>query len=82
MNIIGTSQLLWDTPVKGLTLSGKAGINYNNNFDKIYRAATYFDANKTVGPATLVFRPIIPHIKHLRVWPLIINRSIHTYLLF
>jgi len=53
MNIIGTSQLLWDTPVKGLTLSGKAGINYNNNFDKIYRAATYFDANKTVGPATL-----------------------------
>lgn len=53
VNAAGTAQLLWETPVKGLTLSGKAGMTYNNNYNKTYRAATYFDANKTVGPASL-----------------------------
>jgi TonB-dependent starch-binding outer membrane protein SusC len=53
VNVIGTAQLQWETPIKGLSLSGKAGITYNDNKNKSYRAATYFDASKTVGPATL-----------------------------
>lgn len=53
VNAIGSTQLQWETPVKGLSLIGKAGVTYNNNYNKTYRAATYFDANKTVGPAYL-----------------------------
>ncbi|GAT62007.1 TonB-dependent receptor [Paludibacter jiangxiensis] len=52
-NIIGNTQLVWQTPVDGLTITGKAGINYNNNYNKSFIAQTYFDASKTVGPASL-----------------------------
>lgn len=52
-NISASGQLKWDTPVKGLSLIGKAGVNYWTKYDKAYRANTYFDASKTVGPAIL-----------------------------
>ena len=52
-NAIGSAQLVWQTPVDGLTISGKAGMNYNNNYNKTYIASTSFDATKTVGPANL-----------------------------
>lgn len=51
--ITGTVQLKWETPVEGLAFSGKAGITYNSDYNKSYRAKTYFDESKTVGPATL-----------------------------
>ncbi len=52
-NVSASAQLTWDTPVKGLSFTGKAGANYWTKYDKAYRAETYFDENKTVGPATL-----------------------------
>lgn len=52
-NISASGQLKWDTPVEGLSLIGKAGVNYWTKYDKAYRADTYFDETKTVGPATL-----------------------------
>ena len=45
--------LRWDTPLKGLSLQGKIGANYYNAYSKSYRAETYFDENKTVGPTNL-----------------------------
>lgn len=50
-NIAGTVELIWETPVKGLSIRGQGGYNFTNNYDKAYRANTYFDATKTVGPA-------------------------------
>jgi TonB-dependent starch-binding outer membrane protein SusC len=50
-NGIGNAQLVWQTPLNGLSISAKAGMNYTNNYNKTYRAKTYFDENKTVGPA-------------------------------
>ena len=52
-NISASGQLKWDTPVEGLSLIGKAGVNDWTKYDKAYRADTYFDETKTVGPATL-----------------------------
>ena len=52
-NISASGQLKWDTPVEGLSFIGKAGVNYWTKYDKAYRADTYFDETKTVGPATL-----------------------------
>ena len=52
-NISSSAQLNWETPVEGLLLSGKAGLNYYTDFNKTYRANTYFDESKTVGPASL-----------------------------
>ncbi|MDL2309869.1 SusC/RagA family TonB-linked outer membrane protein, partial [Parabacteroides sp. OttesenSCG-928-B22] len=52
-NISASGQLIWDTPIDGLTLSGKAGLNYYSDYNKSYRANTYFDETKTVGPASL-----------------------------
>lgn len=52
-NISASGQLRWDTPVKGLSFTGKAGVNYWTKYDKAYRADTYFDDSKTVGPASL-----------------------------
>lgn len=52
-NVRGTGQLTWETPIKGLSLIGKAGVSYWTGFDKSYEAETYFDDNKTVGPSNL-----------------------------
>lgn len=52
-NISAAAQLQWETPVQGLSFSGKAGVNYWTKYDKAYRAATYFDESKTVGPSAL-----------------------------
>ena len=52
-NISASGQLKWDTPVEGLSFIGKAGVNYWTKYDKAYRADTYFDESKTVGPASL-----------------------------
>ena len=52
-NISASGQLRWNTPIKGLSLTGKAGVTYWTKYDKTYRAETYFDENKTVGPAQL-----------------------------
>lgn len=52
-NVSASAQLRWETPVKGLSISGKGGFNYYTKYDKAYRAETYFDENKTVGPSSL-----------------------------
>ena len=52
-NISASGQLTWNTPVDGLSFIGKVGMNYWTKYDKAYRADTYFDDSKTVGPATL-----------------------------
>ena len=52
-NISASGQLKWGTPVEGLSFIGKAGVNYWTKYDKAYRADTYFDESKTVGPASL-----------------------------
>ncbi len=52
-NISAAAQLKWETPVEGLSLTGKAGVNYWTKYDKAYRAETYFDESKTVGPSAL-----------------------------
>lgn len=52
-NMSGSVRLRWDTPLKGLSLQGKIGANYYNAYSKSYRAETYFDENKTVGPTNL-----------------------------
>ena len=52
-NISAAGQLTWNTPVKGLSFIGKAGVNYYTSYNKSYRAKTYFDENKTVGPNSL-----------------------------
>ncbi len=52
-NISGSAQLKWTTPIEGLSFTGKAGANYWTKYDKAYRANTYFDSSKTVGPASL-----------------------------
>lgn len=52
-NVSASGQLKWDTPVEGLSFTGKAGVNYWTKYDKSYRADTYFDDSKTVGPAAL-----------------------------
>ena len=51
--ISASGQLTWDTPVNGLSFAGKAGVSYYTTYDKSYRANTYFDESKTVGPASL-----------------------------
>lgn len=51
--ISASGQLTWDTPVSGLSFSGKAGLSYYTTYDKTYRAETYFDESKTIGPASL-----------------------------
>lgn len=52
-NISASGQIKWDTPIRGFSLVGKAGVNYWTKYDKAYRANTYFDESKTVGPAIL-----------------------------
>lgn len=52
-NVSASTQLTWNTPIKGLSIIGKAGVTYWTKYDKAYRAETYFDANKTIGPSTL-----------------------------
>lgn len=52
-NVNASAQLQWATPVKGLNVSGKAGVNYWTKYDKAYRAETYFDETKTIGPSAL-----------------------------
>ncbi|MCI1648394.1 MAG: TonB-dependent receptor [Bacteroides sp.] len=52
-NISASSQLKWNTPFEGLAFIGKVGVTYWTKFDKSYQANTYFDENKTVGPASL-----------------------------
>lgn len=51
--ISASGQLTWDTPIDGLSFAGKAGVSYYTTYDKSYRADTYFDESKTVGPASL-----------------------------
>lgn len=48
-----SGQLTWNTPVEGLSFSGKAGLSYYTTYDKTFRAETYFNESKTVGPASL-----------------------------
>ena len=52
-NVSASGQLKWDTPIDGLSISGKAGVNYWTKHDKEFMAETYFDDTKTVGPASL-----------------------------
>lgn len=52
-NISASGQLKWFTPVEGLSLTGKAGVNYWTKYDKTFFAETRFDETMTVGPASL-----------------------------
>lgn len=51
--VSGSVRLRWETPLEGLSFQGKIGGNYFTSYDKSYRAETYFDENKTVGPTHL-----------------------------
>jgi len=51
--INASGQLTWETPIDGLSFSGKAGLSYYTTYDKTFRAETFFDNSKTVGPNTL-----------------------------
>lgn len=51
--ISGNVRMRWDTPVEGLSVQGKMGANYYTNYYKGYRAETYFDQHKTIGPTQL-----------------------------
>lgn len=52
-HISASGQLVWKLPVKGLTLSGRGGVNYWTNYDKSFVAKTVFDKDMTYGPASL-----------------------------
>lgn len=52
-NVSASGQLKWNTPIEGLSISGKAGVSYWTKHDKEYMAETYFDDTKTVGPSSL-----------------------------
>lgn len=49
---LGGAELAWEI-IPGLTVSGKAGYNYNNSNDDSYAASFVFDQYKTVGPSNL-----------------------------
>lgn len=79
-NISASGQLTWNTPVDGLSFIGKVGMNYWTKYDKAYRADTYFDDSKTVGPATLnvwtanntytTFEALATYEKQIKIIPL------------
>ena len=50
-NILASGQLTWDTPIEGLSVSGKFGLDYYTGYMKNHCAETYFDDSKTIGPA-------------------------------
>lgn len=52
-NISTAGEIVWTTPLDGLSLSGKAGVSFYNSNDKSFRANTYFSPDKTVGSASL-----------------------------
>ena len=52
-NLSAAGQLIWNTPITGLQLMGKAGVTFYDSNDKTFRAKTYFSDEKTVGPASL-----------------------------
>lgn len=52
-NLSASGQLVWETPITGLTLTGKGGVTFYNSNDKTFTAETYFSDEKTVGPASL-----------------------------
>lgn len=52
-NLSASGQLVWDTPITGLKLTGKAGVTFYNSNDKSFTAQTYFSDEKIVGPANL-----------------------------
>jgi TonB-linked SusC/RagA family outer membrane protein len=49
---MGGAELSWEI-IKGLTLSGKAGYNYNNYTNNSFVASVIFDKFKTLGPNNL-----------------------------
>lgn len=51
--VSGNVRFRWETPVEGLSVQGKMGATYWTNYSKNYRAETYFDEHKTIGPTTL-----------------------------
>lgn len=52
-NFRALGSLTWDTPIKGLSITGKAGGTWYSSYNKTYVAETYFDETKTVGPSSL-----------------------------
>lgn len=51
-NFLGGMELSWE-PIKGLTLSGKAGYKYYNWTDQWFQSTFVFDKSKTVSPNKL-----------------------------
>jgi hypothetical protein len=45
--------LKWTTPIKGLSLTGKAGANYYTSYNKTFKSTAQFDENKSIGPNSL-----------------------------
>lgn len=52
-NISASAQLKWTTPIKGLSLTGKAGANYYTSYNKTFKSTAQFDENKSIGPNSL-----------------------------
>ena len=51
-NFLGGMELSWE-PIKGLTLSGKAGYKYYNWTDQWFQSTFVFDKSKTISPNKL-----------------------------
>lgn len=52
-NIASSLQLVWDTPLKGLSLTGKLAAQYYTIADKTYKSTAEFSESKKIGPANL-----------------------------
>lgn len=52
-NVSASGKLKWLSPLEGLTFNGRVGVTYYTEWNKAYRANTYFDDSKSVGPAQL-----------------------------
>ncbi|MBD5280945.1 MAG: TonB-dependent receptor [Bacteroides sp.] len=52
-NISSSLQLVWDTPLKGLSLTGKLAAQYYTYADQTYKSTAVFSESKKISPANL-----------------------------
>lgn len=52
-NISSSALLKWTTPIKGLSVSGKAGVNYYTNYNKTFKSTLTYDQSKIDSQNTL-----------------------------
>lgn len=52
-NISSSLQLVWDTPLKGLSITGKLAAQYYTYADQTYKSTAEFSESKKISPANL-----------------------------